>query len=127
MVDCDEWKGPLRDWRFLLHKEEYPPAIDEYQKIQMEEDDVTVFYGASDDLLEAEGAFNEEFGAWKGTTIYFEHGYVTAEWTGGNPTWVISTNVPHVTFDIMEEGEVFCKGIIVHQSDLGEMIDEERD
>jgi hypothetical protein len=28
-------------------------------------------------------------------------------------TWLITTDVPHATFDIMEDGDLFCRGIVV--------------
>jgi len=29
-------------------------------------------------------------------------------------SWLIETDIPHETFDIMEDGELFCRGIVFH-------------
>lgn len=103
-----------------------------------------VLYGASDDLLEAEGAFRDEVGAFgcddylidaegfipwarpEGTDEEVEHYFarkklatvkVRAEWcprdVDGDPSWVISTPAPCATFRIMEDGQLFCVGIVL--------------
>lgn len=43
---------------------------------------------------------------------------LTIFWHGeGNPCWTIKTDIPHQTFDVMEDGEVFSRGIIFSLSD----------
>ena len=29
------------------------------------------------------------------------------------PSWTFKTSLPHATFDVMEDGEVYCRGIVV--------------
>lgn len=36
----------------------------------------------------------------------------------GNPCWTIATEIPHETFDVMEDGEVFSRAIVFRLSDL---------
>lgn len=36
-----------------------------------------------------------------------------------NASWLIKTDIPHETFDIMDEGELFCRGIVFSIADLG--------
>lgn len=127
MTDFERWYAPLKKLRDELNNCQYGQVLSESEMQDLAEDGITIFYGQSDDLLEAEGAFFEEFGAWNGTTIYFTNGYVKAEWTEGEPNWVISTNVPHVTFDMIDEGMIYCRGIIVHQEDLGKFIGDKND
>ena len=47
---------------------------------------------------------------------------VTAEWcpngNGEAPSWRITTDIPHTTFNIMEDGEVYCEGIVIDTKDL---------
>jgi hypothetical protein len=44
---------------------------------------------------------------------------ISAIWNDyGNPCWEYRTDVPHETFDIMEDGEVYCKGIVLSVNDL---------
>jgi hypothetical protein len=117
---------------------------------------LVVIYGASDDLLEFEGAISEELGAYDGTTArigqygvlkefeelrgsmedeadfeaYFRRkasgfAIVKAVWCPtkdetSDPwaSWSIETEVPHATFDIMEDGELFCRGVVLRLADL---------
>ena len=103
---------------------------------------LVIVYGASDDLMEFEGAIGEELGA-PGT------GYVTASgvlpqhddcecrfcgfaevkkaarpiealWCDADApaTWTFKTDIPHATFDVMEDGEIFCRGIVFSLEDL---------
>lgn len=122
MTDFEEWYAPLKWWQGKLDCCDYQPALNESELQDLRDEGLTIFYGQSDDLLEAEGAFFEEFGAWEGVTVKFEKGFVKAEWTGGEPNWVITTDVPHVMFTLIDEGMVYCRGIIVHQEDLGKYV-----
>jgi hypothetical protein len=43
---------------------------------------------------------------------------ITSRWHDeGNPCWSYETTLPHSTFDIMEDGEVFCRGVVVDLKD----------
>jgi hypothetical protein len=33
-------------------------------------------------------------------------------------SWKIQTDIPHETFDIMEDGELFCRGVVFHVDDV---------
>jgi hypothetical protein len=33
-------------------------------------------------------------------------------------SWKIETEIPHETFDIMEDGELFCRGVVFHVDDV---------
>lgn len=35
------------------------------------------------------------------------------------PSWTFESTVPHVTFDIREDNEVYCRGIVIDVRDLG--------
>lgn len=98
-----------------------------------------IIFGASDDLCEIRGAINDEIGAYKGTTIYFDKfGIVDNEiikncqdcrflkqiiptlktinaiWCPKNTekSWEYKTEIPHGTFNILEDTEIYCTGII---------------
>lgn len=108
---------------------------------------LVVLYGASDDLMEFDGAIDEEIDCYEGTTVYLDKQgnivhradyedlddytpdyiipdltktkYITSIWNNtGNPCWYYSTDIPHETFDIMKDGEVFCRGIVFSMDDL---------
>lgn len=107
---------------------------------------LVVAYGASDDLLEFEGAVSDEIGAWNGTKVPFGPDGVIANecdeaecpyfakfiasapkieaiWgpkdVEGDPSWLVTTAIPHERFRIMEDGAVFGIGIVFNLSDVG--------
>ncbi len=107
---------------------------------------LVVVYGYSDDNVEFRGAINDEVGAYEDTTIYLTkdglleepacndaenctYPYfeatkktaktITAIWRDGEgPSRVFSTDIPHETFTIMEDGEPWCIGIVFSVEDL---------
>ena len=107
---------------------------------------IVIVYGASDDLMEFEGAFRDELGApceakigiagpaqpWEEVNHedidearkYFERER-EAKWSieslwckEPGISWTFETDIPHETFNIMEDGEVFCRGIVFSLNDL---------
>lgn len=103
---------------------------------------IVICYGASDDLVEFAGAFDdEEYGPGK---VYLSDvgllevkcgcedcphekirrensPFIKAIWNDGEsegPAWTYETSIPHETFNIMEDGEVWCRGIVFKCSDV---------
>ncbi|WP_406660909.1 hypothetical protein V7O66_13880 [Methanolobus sp. ZRKC3] len=107
-----------------------------------EENGLVIVYGASDDLMEFMGAIDDEIGAFDGTTVYLDENgllqnkcdnescphfinklsrsklYVRAIWQNSMPCWTYDTNLPHETYDMMDEGELYCKGIVFSLTDI---------
>lgn len=101
---------------------------------------IVVVHGYSDDVVEFRGAVNDELGAYdhyfnsKGLVRnecdcdncpYFEKMmqdvlyYVKPVWCKTPEyAWTYDTNIPHVTFDVMEDDEKYCLGIVFKLSDL---------
>lgn len=104
---------------------------------------LVVVYGASHDLLEFSGAIEEEIDAYGGTTAYLGSdgelftlhddceckycGYqalkekakrVIANWDYNSYSWWIESEIPHAAFDVFEDKEKFCRGIVFHIDDL---------
>ena len=107
---------------------------------------LVVVYGYSDDNVEFSGAIDEEVGAYEDTTIYITKDglleepacndaenctcpyfevvknaakTITAIWRDGErPSRVFSTDIPHETFTIMEDGKPWCIGIVFSMADL---------
>ena len=97
-------------------------------------------YGASDDLMEFNGAIYDEVGCYGGGTAYLtEAGLmedkepccihaenarekaatIEARWAvDGEPAWTFRTDIPHETFEVMEDGEVYCRGIVFALADV---------
>lgn len=104
---------------------------------------LVVVYGASDDLCEMTGAIEEEYSG--NDTLIFVNGkfhksedieedkavlekyglrvsegkYISPDWGQDEEFyWSYSTNIPHATFRIYEDGEgCYCKGIVFALSD----------
>lgn len=93
----------------------------------MRADGVVAFYGQSDDELEARGAIYDEWGAWGGKFLIFEKGVVCAVWTEFRelPAWITLASVSGVPFDIIEDGEVQSRGIVLFANDLGTLQEED--
>ena len=110
---------------------------------QMKAAGLVAVFGASDDLVELRGAIYDEVGAYNGTTFYVssrglvqnkcdegdncpnwrQHGMpIEAIWApegeSGGVSWAYKTDIPCVTFDVMEDGEPYCKGIVFRLEDV---------
>ena len=97
-----------------------------------------VIFGASDDLVEICGKHHYEFDAFRPMTLYVtKHRVYSAdeihpahakpihveysEPTANHPAlWKFKTDIPHATFDVVEEGEtgIFCRGIVIDAETL---------
>lgn len=110
----------------------------------MKEAGLVAVFGASDDLTEFRGAIDDEAGAGDETEHYLtRQGFfanpcdnddcpffreklaamtpaVVARWCppGFDGSWLIETPLPHATFDVMEDGEVYCRGVVISVADL---------
>lgn len=102
------------------------------------ENGLVIVYGASDDLMEFEGAIYDEGSCFDGGDVYFNKEEVcldsdtvgsfpyciTAVWDRGEDengkpiTWTYETDIPHETFMIYEDGEPYCRGIVFRMDDL---------
>lgn len=80
-----------------------------------------VVFAYSDDNAEFRGAIDDEVGCFDGGRIY-ENGdkYIDALWCVDvdNFTWTYETNIEHAIFPIYEDGEGFCKGIVMRLEDM---------
>ncbi len=103
-----------------------------------------VIFGAGDDNADLRGAIHDQIGCYDGGFIYFvKEGLaynkcdnddcpyfkrlreqhckkVEAVWDSEGYSWTYKTDIPHATFDIMEDGEKFCRGIVFDIKELGE-------
>lgn len=120
-----------------LNGREYMHEMLPHEELFAKNDNLLVIFGASDDLCEFRGAFNDEAGCYDGGTVFFTNdgilrshdcgceycGYeekkryayrVNALWCEEDPySWTFKTKLPHATFDIMEDGEKYCRGIVI--------------
>jgi hypothetical protein len=75
---------------------------------------ITMFSkGQLNELDEMEGmeTFKEAF-----NSIIERMSIISAKWCPDNleTSWLIETEIPHKTFDVMEDGELYCRGIVFH-------------
>ncbi|MCK0547871.1 hypothetical protein KJW28_09250 [Pseudomonas syringae pv. aptata] len=102
-------------------------------------------YGASDDLMEFDGASSEEIDCYDGGTAHVDRQGVlpdrdsleddeeiakyAARKKGAKAiealwcketgySWTYQTDIPHATFEVLEDGEHYCRGIVFSLTDL---------
>ena len=127
-----------------LHGREYGDEITGQEAEQARSAGLVVLYGASDDLAEFEGAFRDEADCYDGGDIYIDEKgalperdqidddealekwfkrkrsarLIRAVWNTGQYSWQYSTDIPHACFDVMENGEKYCRGIVFELTSL---------
>lgn len=106
---------------------------------------LVIVFGASDDLMEFEGAIRDEFGCYNGGTAWiaskglldrsqidddddeaiadFVKRRTSAEsiqaiWDQDGFSWIYETDIPHTTFDVWEGEDGYCRGIVFAMADL---------
>ena len=106
-------------------------------------DGIVIVYGASDDLVEFAGAIQDELGGpgkiyLSRAGLYYsscddedcphesviirKHSVIVADWCKDpGVCWSFTTDIPHKSFDIIEDGEVFCRAIVFNLKDVPEL------
>ena len=126
---------------------EYPADIHAETIKAAKADGLVIVYGASDDLMEFEGAITDEIGCYGGNSTFVDakgmcpsfddlcdnkdvqglrdyfarfDGFqeIEAIWEAEGYSWTYKTDIPHETFDVMEDGEKYCRGIVFSLADL---------
>lgn len=123
---------------------EYPPKIRAEIILAAKAERLVIVYGASDDLMEFEGAIYDELGAYGGTTAFVDSKgllpsrdsidndteledffirrktakTIKAIWGRNDYSWIFETNIPHAMFNIIEDGEKYCRGIVFSLDDI---------
>lgn len=129
----------------LLTGREYGKEMAKEEEMQAKAAGLIVIFGASDDLMEFRGFVDDERGAPTVALIdakgllpfrediehddealkdYFARApqvrAVDALWAKEDGySWTFRTDVPHATFEIVEGGEPYCRGIVIDVADLG--------
>jgi len=131
----------------LLNGRQMGDEIDTTEEKQAKAAGLVVVFGYSDDNVELRGAIEDEIGAYDGTTFritpkgvaptwgdneeknredamaYFEArnapgADIEAVWGSDGYSWTYKTTLPHATFEILEDEEKFCRGIVFSLADL---------
>ena len=130
----------------LLTGREYGKEMVKEEEQQAKAAGLIVIFGASDDLMEFRGAITAEFNCYDGGMAHIDAKgllpdrenveddvelkdlfarqpsarSIEALWTVEDGySWTYSTDVPHATFEIVEGGEPYCRGIVIDVADLG--------
>lgn len=125
---------------------EYPFGLTREQNAAARASGLVVVYGASDDLMEFEGAICEEVGCCEGRTVWLDKEdlipsfesidkkdknalreyfrregggkSIVALWCADDISWTYKTDIPHETFDIVEGDRIYCRGIVFRLEDV---------
>ena len=126
---------------------EYPTRIPVALIAAAQSAGLVILCGASDDLMEFYGARREEIGCYDGGFAYVDQAGVLPDpdcfddedreaaqdyhqrkpnaksiealWCKEDGySWTYKTDIPHVTFEIVEDEEPYCRGIVFALSDL---------
>lgn len=130
-----------------LNGREYGNEIDQDQELYAKKSGLVVIFGYSDDNVELRGAIHDEIVCCGGGMIRLHRKGVLPKhqqececkfcnfdqmakgcaevetiWCGKDGyLWTYRTTVPHATFDILEDGEKFCRGIVIDIMDLPDL------
>ena len=106
---------------------------------EAKEKGIVIVYGYSDDLMEFDGAIYDEAGCYEGGSCYLDknevfeecdcdyckthnpkekHSKITALWCKNEWTWSYKTDIPHCTFEMIDDGEKYCLGIVFYKKDI---------
>ena len=129
-----------------LNGREYCREITAEETKQAKEAGLVVVLGASDDLIELRGAIRDEGDCYDGGTVLIDAKGVLPSWDEPSEseeaaqeyferkakartiealfakdpgyTWIYKTDIPHETFEIVEDGEPYCRGIVFNIGDI---------
>jgi hypothetical protein len=128
-----------------LNNIQYPVRLEPEIIGEAKENGLVIVYGASDDLMEFDGAIYDEAGVYDGGIVsvdkegllpcrddieddetlknFFKREetarIVEAMWCKvAGYCWTYNTDIPHATFEVMEDDETYCKGIVFALADI---------
>jgi hypothetical protein len=125
-----------------LNGNEYDKEISIELEQEARRNELVVVFGWSDDNMEFCGAVCDEIPCYSGGIAYIGDGgkllknecdndecpyfelekqtslRIEAIWDQEGYSWIYKTDIPHETFDIYEDGEKYCRGIVFSLEDL---------
>ncbi len=130
----------------MLNGREYMREISSVEEAMAKANGLVVVHGASDDLMEFRGAIYDEVGCYDGGSALVDAEGVLEDWDSASESkesarrymqrephaktiealwcaepgysWTYKTDIPHETFEIVEDGEPYCRGIVFSIQDL---------
>lgn len=129
----------LKEWADKLDGREYRDELTEKEEQALRNQGLVIVFGASDDLCEFRGAINDEAGCFGGGTILLNQSDLIDDFCMNEQekmnfnnikvvrygdsgfAWSYETEIPHETFNILEDGYQYCRGIIFDIKSLKEL------
>ena len=126
----------------MIDGAEYPFQLSRKAEEIAKEFGLVIVVGYSDDGVALMGAIRDEVSAWEGTEVLFtesglykpqcededcphEDGIkngcrsIHALWCQEEGySWTYQTDIPHSSFDVLEDGGKYCRGIVFNIADL---------
>ena len=123
-----------------LDNSAYPFELTPPDSIIAKQEGFVVIYGASDDLVELDGCYEEEAGCFDGGIVSFDGSGTSDDgedhanllevyWCGKcnnkaittDATWEYRAGFPASTFSIYDDDELYCRGLVVDVKELQNM------
>ena len=132
----------ILEWAEKLEGREYGHEISSDEGAVAKENNVVIVFGGSDDRMEFTGAIYDEVSCYGGGNAYITASgqllenrcpeddcpyfqeekrktmKIEAIWDHDGYSWVFETKIPHEAFNIFEDGETYCRGIVFSQDNL---------
>ncbi len=119
---------------------EYGAELSKEAEQEAKENGFVVVFGASDDLCEFRGVVEDEVECFDGDNIYInakgniantlfedfapdkhpDYKLIEAVWGNSGASWTYETDIPHETFTVTEDGELYCIGIVFRLADCAD-------
>lgn len=131
-----------QEFAALITGREYPFRLTNEESQAAQVAGLVVVYGASDDLMEFDGVFRDEISCYGGGMAYLNKEGLLANdcesdecphfaklkaaatkikalWCAeADNGWTYETEIPHASFNIVEEGDAYCRGIVFRLADV---------
>ena len=103
----------VKKWATLLDGREYRKEMTRAEEKEAKEDGVVIIFGASDDLCEFRGVVCDEVDCNDGGIVN-RVPKIEAVWCDpeSGSSWSYKTSIPHETFRILEDADLYCIGIV---------------
>lgn len=106
----------LKEFAKMLDGREYRHEITKEEEALAKELGFVVVFGYSDDNAELRGAIDDEIDCYDGGELYHVDlpSTIYADWCPEDIdcAWAYGTSIPHEKFNIYEDGELYCVGIV---------------
>lgn len=130
----------VKKWAEKLDGRKCGSELTRLEEMELKDLGLVVVFGASDDLCEFRGAINDEVGCFDGGDVYVNARGLIANnmdmfddfvpenspefvlikmcWGLRGYSWICETDIPHESFDILDDGSPYCYGVIFSVDDM---------